>query len=53
MPKKKPIDKRLNKLFTEINPEHAELDPKKGPREARPKPGHPVPGEEHSRSQAH
>jgi PAS domain S-box-containing protein len=30
MPKKKPIDKRLNKLFTEITPEQVQSDPKAG-----------------------
>ena len=30
MPKKKPIDKRLNKLFTDIAPEQAHVDPKPG-----------------------
>jgi len=30
MPKKKPIDKRLNKLFTDITPEQAQTDPKAG-----------------------
>ncbi len=33
MPKKKPIDKRLNKLFNEINPEQSEMDPKAGRQE--------------------
>ena len=36
MPKKKPIDKRLNKLFTDINPEQAQTDPKAGSVERAP-----------------
>ncbi len=36
MPKKKPIDKRLNKLFTDITPEQAQTDPKAGSVERAP-----------------
>jgi len=38
MPKKKPIDKRLNKLFTDITPEQVQSDPKNGVRERTPDP---------------
>jgi PAS domain S-box-containing protein len=38
MPKKKPIDKRLNKLFTEITPEQIQSDPQSGRRETTPEP---------------
>src|SRR5512139_1623836 len=46
MPKKKPIDnKRLNKLFNEINPEQAHLDPKAGRQERAADPVVPSPVE--------
>jgi PAS domain S-box-containing protein len=38
MPKKKPIDKRLNKLFNEITPEQVQSDPHAGRREPAPDP---------------
>ncbi len=46
MPKKKPIDKRLNKLFDEINPEQAHLDPKAGRQERAAGPVVPSPVEQ-------
>jgi PAS domain S-box-containing protein len=42
MPKKKPIDKRLNKLFTDITPEQVQSDPKNGVRERTPDPATPA-----------
>src|SRR5512138_2862735 len=45
MPKKKHIDKRLNKLFTDINPEQAELGPQKERHERAADPGIQTPAE--------
>ena len=41
MPKKKPIDKRLNSLFNNINPEQTHSDPKAGMQDRASDPDNP------------